>query len=175
MTTWLLVALGVSLASAIVPFISVELFLLTLVATGPHIPFWWLGLVIGVGQMLGKLLYFYAARGAFHLPAFLRRRLDERKRPGERGHPRWVAVKARAAGWLAVLRERCHRHPHWMVGTHAFSSVVGIPPFMATTILAGLAGMSLRTFLVAGLSGRILRFSALAASPALFAGWLGWA
>jgi membrane protein YqaA with SNARE-associated domain len=172
-TTWLLVALGVALASSIVPVISVELFLLTLVTTGPHIPFLWLGLVIAIGQMLGKLLYFYAARGAFHLPQFMRTRLElHRQRATQRGHPRWVAFKAWWARWLGALRERCHKHPHWMVGTHAVSSVFGIPPFMATTILAGLAGMSLGMFLTAGLSGRIVRFSVLAASPALFAGWL---
>jgi membrane protein YqaA with SNARE-associated domain len=171
--TWLLVALGVSVASAVVPVISVELFLLTLVSTGPHIPFWWLGLVIGVGQVLGKLLYFYAARGAFHLPSFLRKWLNKRKlQAQEGGHSRWLTFKAWWNARLTALRKRCHAHPHWMVGTHATSSLVGFPPFMATTILAGLAGMSLGTFLVAGLSGRIIRFSALAASPAVFAGWL---
>jgi membrane protein YqaA with SNARE-associated domain len=50
--------------------------------------------------------------------------------------------------------------------------VIGMPPFMATSVLAGLAKMSMSTFIGAGLAGRWIRFSVLAASPALFAGWL---
>jgi membrane protein YqaA with SNARE-associated domain len=42
---------------------------------------------------------------------------------------------------------------------------------MATSVLAGLVKMRLSTFLTAGLIGRWIRFSALAASPAMFAGF----
>ena len=59
-----------------------------------------------------------------------------------------------------------------MAGTYGVSAVIGLPPFMATTVLAGLAKMPMSTFIGAGLLGRWIRFSALAASPALFAGWL---
>lgn len=173
MTTWLLVALGVALASGVVPLISVEVFLVALVTQQPHLPYLWLGLVIGVGQVAGKLVYFYAARGAFTLPRCLRDRMAERAaRRDEDRRPRWTACKAWWRAALAWLRDRCHRHPHWMVGTHAASSFFGLPPFMASTVLAGLAGMSLKWFLAAGLSGRILRFTLLAASPAVVMGWL---
>jgi membrane protein YqaA with SNARE-associated domain len=43
---------------------------------------------------------------------------------------------------------------------------------MATTVLAGLVRMPMSLFLGAGLAGRFARFSLLAASPAMFAGWL---
>jgi membrane protein YqaA with SNARE-associated domain len=43
---------------------------------------------------------------------------------------------------------------------------------MATSVLAGMVRMSLSAFLSAGLVGRFIRFSAVAASPALFAGWI---
>jgi membrane protein YqaA with SNARE-associated domain len=56
-----------------------------------------------------------------------------------------------------------------MFATYGVSSVVGLPPFMATTVLAGLARMSPAAFVSAGLGGRFVRFSILAASPALIA------
>ena len=59
-----------------------------------------------------------------------------------------------------------------MVGTYGLSSVLGLPPFMATSVLAGMVRMSLSAFVGAGLVGRFIRFSAVAASPALFAGWI---
>jgi membrane protein YqaA with SNARE-associated domain len=74
--------------------------------------------------------------------------------------------------WVEAITERCHRHPHWMFSTYAFSSVVGLPPFMATTVLAGLARMPLSAFLTTGLIGRFVRFSVLAASPALITHWM---
>jgi membrane protein YqaA with SNARE-associated domain len=49
--------------------------------------------------------------------------------------------------------------------------VLGLPPFMATSVLAGMVRMSLGAFLGAGLVGRFIRFSVLAASPAICAGW----
>jgi membrane protein YqaA with SNARE-associated domain len=40
-------------------------------------------------------------------------------------------------------------------------------------VLAGMVRMKLSAFLSAGLVGRFIRFSAVAACPAVFAGWLG--
>jgi membrane protein YqaA with SNARE-associated domain len=160
--------LGVALGSAIVPLISIEIFVVGLVAQQPQIPWWALGAVVALGQVAGKLLYFLAARGSVRLPAFLHRRA----RPSADAPPRfvrWAAARARWTTWMATLRERCHRHPRWMVGTHAVSAVIGLPPFMATSVLAGLAGMSLGVFLSSSLLGRFLRYSVLAASPALLA------
>ena len=114
--------------------------------------------------MLGKLVYFFAARGSLHLPAFLRRK-EKAEKPSSEFKRRW---KAR----LEVVRDRCHRYPHWMLGTHAVSSVIGLPPFMFTTVLAGLAGMSTALFVTTSTAGRFARFTVLAASPALMAGWL---
>ncbi len=160
---WLGLTFGVAFGSAIVPLISIEVFVIGLVTQQPHISWWWIGLAVAVGQVLGKMFYFLAARGSLHLPAFMHRRKKE-KPPS----PRRLKWKARLDG----IRDRCHRHPHWMFGTHAVSSVVGLPPFMFTTVLAGLAGMSSWLFITTGMVGRFARFSVLAASPGLMAGWL---
>jgi membrane protein YqaA with SNARE-associated domain len=160
---WLCLTFGVAFGSAMVPLISIEIFVIGLVTQQPGISWWWIGLVVAVGQVLGKMFYFLAARGSLHLPAFLKRP----EKPDKPLSPRRVKWKAR----LEWVRVRCHRHPHWMFGTHAVSSVVGLPPFMFTTVLAGLAGMSSWLFISTGMIGRFARFSVLAASPAAVAGW----
>lgn len=153
---------GVAFGSAILPLISIEVFVLGLATQQHGMSFWIVGAAVAAGQVLGKLLYFMAARGDLHLPKFLHRKKKDKK---DKPPNRWQR-------WMTWVRDRCHRHPHWMFGTHAVSSVVGVPPFMATTVLAGFAGMSMGVFVATGTLGRFARFSLLAASPAMFAGWL---
>jgi len=167
MLMWLGVSMGVAFGSALLPLISIEVFLIGLVSQQPDIPWLALGAVIAIGQVAGKLIYYYAARGEFHLPAVLRRK----SRPVTPRRHRMAMRTKRLRAWVERMTERCHRHPHWMFGTYSVSSVVGVPPFMATSVLAGMARMKLSAFLSAGLLGRFVRFSVLAASPALFAGW----
>ncbi|WP_158892349.1 hypothetical protein [Amycolatopsis anabasis] len=167
----LCMTLGVAFGSAIVPLITVEVWVIGLATSEAGVHWLLVGAVAAIGQVAGKFLYYLAARGSIKLPKFLHDRLH-RERPmtprRERWHKRtkWLRTK------LESIRERCHRHPHWMTGTYGVSSIVGIPPFMATTVLAGFVQMPASTFLAAGIIGRFIRFSALAASPALFASWL---
>ncbi len=170
MLTWLCVTLGVSFGSALLPLVSIEIFLVGLAMQEPHIPWLALGAVVAVGQVGGKLLYYYAAKGQLRLPRWLPRRREAG--PPSARRIRWQLRTKRLRGWVESLREKCHRHPRWMVGTYGISSVLGMPPFMATSVLAGMVRMSLSAFVGAGLVGRFIRFSAVAASPALFAGWI---
>ncbi|MGM1065518.1 hypothetical protein [Saccharothrix sp. Mg75] len=167
MLGWLCLTFGIAFGSAVLPLISIEIFVIGLVTQQPGIAWWWVGLAVALGQVLGKMFYFLAARGSLRLPAFLRR-AGKPEKPGK-PLPPW---RLRWGARLEWVRLRCHRHPHWMFGTHAVSSVVGLPPFMFTTVLAGLAGMSSWLFISTGVIGRFTRFSALAASPAALAGWL---
>jgi membrane protein YqaA with SNARE-associated domain len=161
---------GVALGSAILPFISVEAWVVGLGARWPGVPFWVVGLVVAVGQVLGKLLYFYAARGDIQLPKWLHRKKKERAKPSLA--QRWFGEGTRVHRWGDWIHVKCKAHPNWMAGTHAVSALVGLPPFMATSILAGLAGMSTLTFVVTGMVGRFARFSFLCASPGLITAWL---
>jgi membrane protein YqaA with SNARE-associated domain len=165
---WLGLTLGVAFGSALLPLISIEIFLVGLAMQQPHIPWLFLGAVVAVGQVAGKLLYYYAAKGDLHLPKFMHRKGEKLETPRR---VRWHRRTKRVRMWIEALREKCHRHPRWMVGTYGLSSVLGLPPFMATSVLAGMVRMSLTAFLGAGLIGRFIRFSALAASPAICAGW----
>lgn len=173
----LLVTLGVSIAAALVPALSVEIFAIGLILKHPEIPWWLLALVIAIGQFAGKLVYFYAGRGQIRLPQFLHRRTIAATdmgppRPPPTGVRRywhrlylWIRV-----GWI-WLRDKCHKHPYVLWGATASGSLIGLPPFSATTVLAGLAGLSLRDFALACIPGRFIRFSLLAASPMLVKHW----
>jgi membrane protein YqaA with SNARE-associated domain len=154
---------GVAFGSALLPLISIEVFVIGLVTQQPGISWWWIGLAVAVGQVLGKMFYFLAARGSLRLPAIMKRK-EKQAKPLSPWRQKWRTR-------LEWVRVRCHRHPRWMFGTHAVSSVVGLPPFMFTTVLAGLAGMSSWLFISTGMVGRFARFSVLAASPAAVAGW----
>jgi membrane protein YqaA with SNARE-associated domain len=186
--TWLLVTLCVALVSSLIPFLSMEVFVVAFAAHHPHLPVLLFGFVIAVGQVAGKLVYFYAARGSIHLPAFVHRKtgaavlvaaggvpapvtlvVDRPRRTGVGARWHRVVLRVRA-GW-EWLRVRCHRHPGWMMGATATSALVGIPPFLATTVLAGLAGLSLRAFVAASFPTRFARFAILAASPGLVLHW----
>ncbi|TVT49270.1 hypothetical protein FNH05_17095 [Amycolatopsis rhizosphaerae] len=170
---WFCLALGVAFGSALLPLISVEVFVVGLMATEPTARWFLVGAAVAIGQVAGKLLYYLAARGSIRLPPWLHDRLH-RQRPPTRWRQRWHERTKGLRVRLDALRERCHRHPHWMTGTYGVSSVVGVPPFMATTVLAGLVAMPLVTFVAAGLAGRFVRYSVLASFPALFSSWLHW-
>ena len=170
MLGWFCLTLGVAFSSALIPLISVEVFVIGLVSSEPSARWFLVGAAVAIGQVAGKLLFYLAARGSIRLPPFLHDKLHRRRVPSPRRdrrhrYAKWVRAKVEA------LRERCHRHPYWMTGTYGVSSVVGLPPFMATTVLAGLVDMRMSTFLTAGLAGRFVRYSALAACPALLASW----
>lgn len=164
---WLAMAFGVAFGSALLPLINIELFVIGMAAGQAGMHWALIAAVVSVGQVAGKMLYFLAARGSIHLPAFLHRK----PKPMTPTRLRWQLRTKRLRGWVEGIKERCERHPHWMVGTYGVSSVVGLPPYMAMTVLAGLVRMPLHTFVSVGLVGRFVRFSMLAASPAMFAGW----
>ncbi|GGS38936.1 MULTISPECIES: hypothetical protein [Actinokineospora] len=167
MWTWLCVALAVAVGSALIPFLNLELFVVGLAMQRPDIPWALMAAVVAVGHVTGKLFYYYAARGSIHLPRFMHRRekvMTDRRL-------RWQLRTKRIRGWVSWLREKCEAHPHWMFGTYSVSAVAGLPPFMAMTVLAGLVRMKVTAFLSAGIAGRFVRFSLLAASPAMFHGW----
>lgn len=177
MLGWFCLTLGVAFGSALLPLFSVEVFVIGLVAAEPAARWFLIAAAVAVGQVAGKLFYYLAARGSIRLPPWLHAHLHRQRPPKpwrQRWRERWRERTQGLRARLDALRERCHRHPRWMAGTYGVSAVVGLPPFMATTVLAGLVAMPLTTFLVAGLAGRFVRYSVLAFSPALFASWLHW-
>jgi len=169
--TWLLLSFGIALSSALLPLVSVEVFVITMASSQPTLHWAAIAAVVAVGQVLGKVPYFLAARGSIHLPAFMHR--TPRQRPPSERRERWRMRTKRLRRALDVVRERCHQHQRWMIGTYGVSSVMGLPPYMALVVLTGLANMRMSLFIGMGLAGRFVRFALLASAPALFIGWFG--
>src|SRR6266496_1180302 len=106
MLLWLGISMGVAFGSALLPLISVEIFLLGLVTQQPGIPWLALGAVIAIGQVAGKLIYYSAAKGSLRLPAFLHRK----SRPLTDRRHRIAMRTKRLRAFVERITERCHRH-----------------------------------------------------------------
>lgn len=157
---------GMAVASALVPLISVEIFVVGLALKGPQVPWWLLALVVAVGQISAKLLYFYAAQGVLRLPGFLQRRTGTHDASGA------PAGKGRWRRWLEGFRSNCHHRPFWTGAVLTLSAAASLPPFLATAVIAGWARIPLVTFLLTGFVGRFVRFAALASAPGAVMTWL---
>ncbi|MBP2477185.1 membrane protein YqaA with SNARE-associated domain [Crossiella equi] len=174
MLWWLALSLGMGIASALIPVIVLEAYVLGVVLAQPELPWWAMGLVVAVGQVVGKLLYFYAGRGDITLPRFLRRKPKPVPDPGLPSPPpgrwrRWLT------GWgpkVDRFREVCAQRPGWSYAVMLLSASASVPPYAAIAVIAGVARVSLLNFVSACLIGRFARFAALAAAPALVGGWL---
>lgn len=162
----LVLTTAVAAGSALLPLVSVEVFVIGLMALHPALPVLAVGAAAGIGQLAGKTPFFLAARGSIRLP-----RLLHRERPLSPRRYRLELVRKRIRSIVDSVRERCLRHPKWLVGSYAVSSVTGLPPLLATTMLAGVGRMPVALFLATGILGRTTRFTLLAAAPALLAGW----
>jgi membrane protein YqaA with SNARE-associated domain len=124
--------------AGLIPLINAELWLIavTLMLASPAgLPA--IVVLAALGQMVAKVLLYYAALGTVKLPG-----LDKR------------IAKARAQ--LDRWRDR----PRWVLWA---SATLGLPPFYIISLLAGALEIRLRTFCVIGMTGRLIRFSALVA------------
>lgn len=134
---------GVSVASALVPLINIEVYLVGVAAVGTSTDIWLLAAVAGVGQMVGKVIWYYVGASSLRW--------------------RWVARRVDTPKGRATLerwQRRTHDRP--VVGaTLLFASALGgFPPFAIVAVLAGQLRLNLVLFLVVGTAGRTLRFAA---------------
>ena len=147
-----LLALVVGIASALLPLINAEAF--ALVAAGrAHVAVAIVLVVaLAIGQTIGKLVLFEAARrGSGRLHARFARH-------GEGGRAaRWAG---RVRGWLTCRRTG--------VPTVLAAAAVGLPPLAVVSLAAGAAGQRRWEFGVLCLVGRTARFAVLAL-PVAFA------
>lgn len=73
------------------------------------------------------------------------------------------------AGWVAREHRRLYE-PAFVVPTLFVSSVIGVPPLLVTTVVAGGTRMPAIVFTVVCFVGRSIRFVALAMVPSWFTG-----
>jgi membrane protein YqaA with SNARE-associated domain len=134
--------LGVSIASALLPLINIEVYLVGLVAVSGGERLWLLAAVGGLGQMVGKVVWYYLGANSLRW-GWVRRRMERPK------------AKAKLELW----QRRTHDRPA-LGGLLVFASAsAGIPPFAIIAVLAGQLRMSFTLFMVVGFVGRTLRFA----------------
>lgn len=139
---------ALSFASALVPLINIETFLVIAQSQeGGHTAA--LVVLATVGQMLGKVLWYWGATEVERAP-WVRKQLDK--------------PKARAS--LDKWHARAEGRPVFTALLLFLSAFGGIPPYAVTAILAGTLKVNFWTFLVTGLLGRGLRFWVIAAGAA---------
>ena len=145
-----LALLGVAFASALIPLINIEVYLVGLAAVSSPEHVWALSALAGVGQMMGKLIWYYLGANALRWG--------------------WIRKKAespKAKAKLELWRSRTHDRPvigGLLIFVSAWS---GFPPFAVVAVLAGQLRMNVVVFLVVGTVGRTLRF-------AMFLGGAAW-
>ena len=148
-----LATFGVCLLSALVPVVNAEVALVAIALVSP-VPPLVLALVAGLGQMVGKMLFYLLGRGALD-PERWRRWRREGTASG-----RWAAWTARTRAWA----QRHAWGPAVLTGVSAFS---GLPPFAVVSVLAGTLRMRWWVFASVGYAGRSARFLLVLLAPGL--------
>jgi membrane protein YqaA with SNARE-associated domain len=135
---------GLAVASAVFPWVSSEVIVMSLPSMAPSKPALLLLLLVATaGHMTGKCFLYWAGRkGGKVLPG-------------------------RAGKALTKWRERLETKPSKAVALVLISSLVGLPPFFLMTLLAGSLRMNFLVYLTAGTTGRLIRFGALVMLPQL--------
>jgi len=146
-----LALLGLGFLSALVPLVNIEVILAARAAAVATGGLWTLSFAAALGQMFGKVVWYYLGANALNW-GWVRRKVETPK----------------AEARLQVWRTRTQERPVVAGGLVFLSAASGFPPFAIVAVLAGQLRMSLTLFFVLGLLGRWLRFAAVLGG----AGWL---
>jgi membrane protein YqaA with SNARE-associated domain len=139
-----LALLGVGFVSALVPLVNIEAYLGVRGSVADVGGLWTLAFAAALGQMVGKLVWYYLGANALSW-GWVRRRVETPK------------ARARLDAW----RTRTQQRPV-LTGLLVFvSASSGFPPFAIVAVLAGQLRTGLLLFLGLGLLGRWLRFAAV--------------
>jgi membrane protein YqaA with SNARE-associated domain len=138
----------VAFISGFLPFVNIEIWMVAAGAVGADkYPLWTLGVTAGFGQMMAKSTLYWGAHSAWQSRAgrrFSRERVE-------------------------ALTERMRAMSPWTLNaTNFLSALVGLPPFLLVSILAGVVRMRFWQFYATGLIGRTLRLIILVEFPHLF-------
>jgi membrane protein YqaA with SNARE-associated domain len=137
--------LGASVASALLPLINIEAILALSISRAPHHA-WGLIIAATIGQMLGKILWYW---GGMHLD----------RAPWVSRHLQKPKAKASLDRW----HERAEGRPWFTAALLFVSASTGFPPYAVTAVLAGTLRVPFWIFLLTGTLGRGLRFWAVVA------------
>jgi membrane protein YqaA with SNARE-associated domain len=135
--------MGASIGSALLPLINIEAILAVAISQSPSST-WGLIVAATVGQMLGKILWYWGGMHVERAP-WVSRHLD----------------KPRAKASLDKWHARAEGRPWFTAALLFMSAALGVPPYAVTAVLAGILRVPFWIFLVTGLLGRGLRFWAV--------------
>jgi len=131
------------LISALFPPLNIEVFLFGVAAITKPTGLPAVVVSAAIGQMLGKIGFYFAGRGFMKLPlGRYQAKFDE-----------WSVRLGRSKRGVDLVMFS--------------SSLWGVPPFLVVPYLAGVFKLSFERFLLLGMLGRLLRFSAVVSVPAL--------
>ena len=132
--------LGYAILSSVIPIFNIEVYLAaiaTQVSPEEALP---LALMAGLGQAIGKLVWYWSVVRSMELP-WMQRRLASEKRQAQ----------------LAMWQKRIAGRPFLAGGVTFFSGLVGIPPLLVMGVAAGVVRMNVWIFFVAIVLGRGLQ------------------
>jgi len=138
----ILALLGVAFVSALVPLVNIEAYLGVRGSVGSMQSVWLLGFAAALGQMVGKLVWYYLGATSLNW-AWVRKRVDTPK------------AQERLQRW----RHRTATRPVLAGALVLGSAFSGFPPFAILSVLAGQLRMNVALFFGLGLVGRWLRFA----------------
>jgi membrane protein YqaA with SNARE-associated domain len=144
--------LGYSILSSVVPIFNIEVYLVALATQVAREDTVLLALMAGLGQAVGKLVWYEATARSLDLP-MLKRRLEAPKRQAQ----------------LAKWEGRVNGRP-WVGFAASFvSGLVGVPPLLVMGVVAGVVRMNRVLFFLAIVLGRGLQsWAILAGMTSLF-------
>lgn len=165
MADWIwqaMLAVGFGIASAVVPVLNAEAYVLAAGVTGALDPVV-AAIGVGIGQTIGKLAMFLAVR---YRPGYAETR--------QRAEPRTLDLSTRRGRFRQWFRAISRRlldllsDPRYGAPVTLLSSFTGVPPLYAVALLAGASRMRILTFTLAVLLGRVGRFVLLAVGISVF-------
>ncbi|CUR56158.1 conserved membrane hypothetical protein [metagenome] len=137
-----LTTFGIALASALLPLINIEIYLGGLAGAGVGMgESLAIATAAGVGQTLGKIVWYELAQRSFESERVQKKLTNEK----------WRAAYAK---WQARITGR-----PWYAGAIMFASAfAGVPPLLVLAMVAGTLHMPRWVFIPTVLVGRVLRF-----------------
>jgi len=132
---------GISIASALIPIINIELILGGLATQVDGSSTLGLALAAGSGQTIGKVIWWYAAEKSME-STWVQKKLEKPK--WREGYETWS--------------KRIHERPWYAALVIFVSSAGGVPPLLVLAIVAGSLKMPLWAFVPTVWLGRVLRF-----------------
>jgi membrane protein YqaA with SNARE-associated domain len=154
-------AVGFGIASAVIPVLNAEAYVLGVGVSGALDPVV-AAVGVSVGQTIGKVAMFLAVR---YRPGYAAKKGKEPKPLNL--ETRW----GRFVQWNRDLSKRlldALSDRRWGIPVTLLSSSVGIPPLYGVALIAGASRMGVVTFTLSVLAGRLARFVTLALGVGLF-------